>query len=113
MNVFAGKKINAIAALGSLLTQGAFLVMNNRVINRQNILGRSLRSFARTAHSAHSLRSAPLRSARFATLASLRLLRYARFATLALLARSVHGLAHSLRSLPRGTVEILEYVFTL
>ena len=26
---------------------------------------------------------------------------------------SVHGLAHSLRSLPRGTVEILEYVFTL
>merc|ERR1712240_260825 len=27
--------------------------------------------------------------------------------------RSVHGLAHSLRSLPRGTVEILEYVFTL
>ena len=36
-----------------------------------------------------------------------------RFAMLALLARSVHGLAHSLRSLPRGTVEILEYVFTL
>ena len=36
-----------------------------------------------------------------------------RFATLASLARSVHGLAHSLRSLPRGTVEILEYVFTL
>ena len=32
---------------------------------------------------------------------------------LASLARSVHGLAHSLRSLPRGTVEILEYVFTL
>ena len=28
-------------------------------------------------------------------------------------ARSVHGLAHSLRSLPRGTVENLEYVFTL
>ena len=27
--------------------------------------------------------------------------------------RSVHGLAHSLCSLPRGTVEILEYVFTL
>ena len=27
--------------------------------------------------------------------------------------RSVHGLAHSLRSLSRGTVEILEYVFTL
>ena len=36
-----------------------------------------------------------------------------RFATLASLARSVHRLAHSLRSLPRGTVEILEYVFTL
>ena len=33
-----------------------------------------------------------------------------RFATLA---RSVHGLDHSLRSLPRGTVENLEYVFTL
>ena len=32
---------------------------------------------------------------------------------LALLARFVHGLAHSLRSLPRGTVEIIEYVFTL
>ena len=36
-----------------------------------------------------------------------------RFAMLALLARSVHRLAHSLRSLPRGRVEILEYVFTL
>ena len=34
-------------------------------------------------------------------------------ATLASLARSVHGLAHSLCSLPRGTVENLEYVFTL
>ena len=32
---------------------------------------------------------------------------------LALLTRSVHGLAHSLRSLSRGTVEIFEYVFTL
>jgi len=70
---------------------------DNRVFNGP--LGRSLRSFARTAHSAHSLRSAPLR--------------YARFATLASLARSVHGLAHSLRSLPRGTVVIHEYVFTL
>ena len=29
------------------------------------------------------------------------------------LLHSVHGLAHSLRSLPRGTVEILEKVFTL
>ena len=36
-----------------------------------------------------------------------------RFATLASLARSIHGLAHSLHSLSRGTVEILEYVFTL
>ena len=36
-----------------------------------------------------------------------------RFATLALLARSIHRLAHSLRSLPHGTVENLEYVFTL
>ena len=36
-----------------------------------------------------------------------------RFATLVSLARYVHGLAHSLCSLPRGTVEILEYVFTL
>ena len=35
------------------------------------------------------------------------------FATLALLAYFVHGLTHSLRSLPCGTVEILEYVFTL
>ena len=35
------------------------------------------------------------------------------FATLITLAGSIHGLAHSLRSLPRGTVEILEYVFTL
>ena len=38
---------------------------------------------------------------RFATLACL----------LASLTRSVHGLAHSLCSLPHGTVEILEYVF--
>ena len=36
--------------------------------------------------------------------AALRSLRYA---------RSVHGLAHSLRSLPCGTVEIHESVFTL
>ena len=34
-------------------------------------------------------------------------------ALLALLACSVHGLAHSLCSLPCGTVEIPEYVFTL
>ena len=64
---------------------------DNRVFNGP--LGRSLRSFARTAH---SLRNAPLRSAAL------------RFATLALLARSVHGLAHSLGSLPCGTVEIHE-----
>ena len=61
---------------------------DNRVL--KGPLDRSLRSFARTAHSAHSLRSAPLQYA-----------------------CSVHGLAHLLRSLPRGTVEILEYVFTL
>ena len=36
-----------------------------------------------------------------------------RFAALALLAHSIHGLAHSLRSLPRGMVEIHEYVFML
>ena len=36
-----------------------------------------------------------------------------RFAMLALLARSVHGLAHSLRSLPRGTVENLECVYAV
>ena len=36
-----------------------------------------------------------------------------RFAPLASLTHSVHGLAHSLRSLPRGTAEIHEYVFTL
>ena len=35
------------------------------------------------------------------------------FATLALLIRSLHGLAHSLRSDPRGPVEIHEYVFVL
>ena len=46
--------------------QVAFLVTDNRVLNRP--LGLSLRSFARTAHSAYSLRSAPLRSACFARL---------------------------------------------
>merc|ERR1711951_255680 len=61
----------------------------NRVL--KGPLGRSLRSFSRTGHYAHSVRSA----------------------TLASLAHSVHGLAHSLRSLPHGTVEIHEYVFTL
>ena len=35
------------------------------------------------------------------------------FAMLALLAHSVHGLAHLLHSLPRGTVEIFEYESTL
>ena len=35
------------------------------------------------------------------------------FTKLALLARSVHKLAHSLHSLPRGTVGIYKYVFTL
>ena len=65
---------------------GAFLVKDDRVL--KGPLGRSLRSFTRTAHSAHSLCSATLAS-------------------------SVHGLAHSLCSLPCRTVEILEYVFTL
>ena len=36
-----------------------------------------------------------------------------RFAMLALLAHSVHELVHSLRSLPCGAVEILQYVFML
>ena len=47
---------------------------------------------------------------------SLRLLapqRSSSLCSLRLLACSVHGLAHSLCSLPRGTVKILEYVFTL
>ena len=65
---------------------GVFLVKEDRVL--KGPLGRSLRSFS---HSAHSLRSA----------------------TLALLARSVHGLTYSLCLLPRGTVEILEYMSTL
>ena len=69
--------------------KGAFLVIDNCVF--YGPLGHSLRSFTCTAHSAHSLRSA----------------------TLASLARSIHGLVHSLRSLPRGTVEIHEYVFML
>ena len=56
---------------------------DNRVL--KGPLGRSLRSFARSTHSAHSLRSG----------------------TLASLARSIQGLAHSLR----GTVEI--HVFML
>ena len=49
--------------------------------------------------------SATLRSALLAFLALL--------ALLALLAKSIHGLAHSLCLLPRGTVEIYEYVFML
>lgn len=73
-------------------SEGAFLVTDDRVFNGP--LGHSLRSFARTSHSAHSLRSA--------------LLHYASGLTC-----SVHGLAHSLCSLPRGTVEIFEYMFTL
>ena len=36
-----------------------------------------------------------------------------RFSTLAALTHSIHGLDHSLRSLPRGTVEIPRYMFTL
>ena len=79
--------------------EGAFLVTDNRVFNGP--LGRSLRSLL--APLTPLTRSAALC---FATLASL-----AR--SLHGLARSHHGLAHSLRSLPRGTVEIHEYVFTL
>ena len=55
-----------------------FLVTDNRVFNGP--LGRSLCLFTRTNHSAHSLPEL-------------------HFATLALLARSIHGLAYSLRSL--------------
>ena len=73
---------------------GSVSTRDNRVFNGP--LGRSLRSFTRTSHSAHSLRSAPLR-----------------FAPLSSIARSIHGLTHSHHSLPRGTVEIREYVFTL
>ena len=57
-------------------------------------LGCSFCFFARTARTAHSLYST--------------LLCYACFTC-----PSVHGLAHLLRSLPCGTVEILEYMITL
>ena len=40
-------------------------------------------------------------------------LRFATLASLTLLACSIHGLAYSLRSLPRGEVEILEGVHTV
>ena len=71
---------------------GAFLVKDNRVFNGP--LGRSLvRSL--------TLLTPLTRSAAL------------RFTMLASLARSIHGLAHSLRSIPHGTVQILEYVFTL
>ena len=53
-----------IISIRGIMTQGAFLVRDNRILNGP--LGRSLRSFARTAHSAHSLCSTPLRYARFA-----------------------------------------------
>ena len=89
--LFATKRaenLKAATATTTTITQRAFLVRDNRVFNGP--LGRSLRSFARTAHSAHSLRS-----------------------TLLCYARSVHRLANSLRSLPCGTVKILEYVFIL
>ena len=65
---------------------------DNRVLNEP--LGRSLRSFARTTHSTHF--SAALC-----------------FDMLALFARSVHSLAHSLRSLPHRPVKIPKSVFTL
>jgi len=63
-------------------------------------------------HSAPPLtRSAALQYARFVRL--LRSLAPQCSAMLASLACSVHGLAHSLCSLPRGTAKIHEYVFTL
>ena len=67
---------------------------------RQSRFKRATRSLATFVRSHRSL--APL--TRFAAL---------HYARLASLARSIHGLAHSLRSLPRGTVEIHEYVFML
>ena len=72
----------------SSVANGPVSTRDNRVL--KGPFGRSLHSFARTAHSAHSIRSAPLRYVCF-----------------------IHGLAHSLRSLPRGTVEIPESVFML
>ena len=84
------------------MTLGAFLVTDNRVFNGP--LGRSLALLTPLTRSA---------ALHFAMLALLARSAALHFATLALLARSVHGLAHSLRSLPRGTVEILEYVFML
>ena len=82
---------------------GTFLVRDNRVLNGP--LGRSLRPLARYVRSLALLTPLTRYAAlRFNTLC---------FATLASLARSVQGLAHSLCSVPRGTVKILEYVFTL
>ena len=69
--------------------EGAFLVRENCVL--KGPFGCSLPLFTHTAHSAHSLRSAPLRYTSFA--------------------QSLCSRAHSLCSLPRGTVEIHEYVF--
>ena len=62
--------------------EGPFLLIT--IAFSKGPLGRSLRSFARSHHSLHSL--APLAS----------------------LTRSVHGLAHSLRSLPFWTLEFLK-----
>ena len=73
----------------SFFTKGVFQTI--AFLNRP--LGRWLCLFPRTAYSAHSLRSAPLCYARFARLLGSR--------------------ARLLRSLPRGTNEILEYAFTL
>ena len=78
-------------------TEGVFLVKDNRVLKQAT---RSLTMFVRSHRSIHSL--APQR---YATLRSL--------FSLARFARSLRSWAHSLRSLPRGIVEILEYVFTL
>ena len=63
-----------------LFSQWAFLVRDNRILNRP--LSRSLRLFAHTAHSAHLFCSAPLR-----------------YACSARSARSLHSRARSLTSL--------------
>ena len=68
---------------------------DNRVFNGP--LGHSLRSFARSAPS--------LATKRFASRCLLH--------SLASLARSIHRPVHLLCSLPHGTIEIHEYVFTL
>ena len=91
--------VNLDCLLASVLLHSSFSLYNTSDCSNQQIigsvsthtnhifnrpLGRSLRSFAHTTHSPHSLHSA-----------------------------AFHSQAHSLCSLPRGMVEIHEYVFTL